>query len=285
MSHDFPSWLIVNERSGSSDAEAIVRLQHLLEQHRLRCERVLRLPQDDLPGGTELDAANVGRVIIHTGDGTANAALHALAGWGGEVLVLPGGTMNLLSARLHGADCGREEILARVARGASRRIRLAVARSEVGNAFAGVLAGPGATWANVREAMRDVDIARIAQETGEAVSETTSGARVALSQPQRGRTEGYPLVELTPSARGLQVDAYCADDLAGYVQQGWALLRRQFREGPHERLGLFDEVVLTNCDGEPLKVLLDGEPQTLGPTARIQIAQFEVDLLATDHGF
>ncbi|MDG5748053.1 acylglycerol kinase family protein [Qipengyuania sp. XHP0207] len=285
MSQIPSSWLIVNERSGSSGAESIRNLEDLLDQHEMRCDRVLRLPDDDLPDAATLDAAGVEQLVLHTGDGTANAALHALAGWAGEILVLPGGTMNLLSGRLHGEGATREEIVARVARGASRPVRISVVRSEVGDAFAGFLAGPGATWANVREAMRDVDIARIAQEAGEAVAETTGGARVRLMQPQCGRESGYPLIELTPSARGLQVDAYCADDLAGYVQQGWALLRRQFREGPHERLGLFDEISIANVDGEPIKVLLDGEPKTLGSTARIQIAQFEADLLATDHGF
>ena len=124
-----------------------------------------------------------------------------------------------------------------------------------------------------------------AADASDAVAETTYGARVRMADPAQGRTEGYPLLEITPSGRGMQVDAYCADDAAGYLQQGWALLRRRFREGPHERLGLFDRIEIANCEGEPLNVLLDGEPETLGPEAVLQLAETEVDLLATAHGY
>ena len=65
----------------------------------------------------------------------------------------------------------------------------------------------------------------------------------------------------------------------------YSLLRRRFREGPHERLGLFDEPELENCEGSPIGVLLDGEPATLGSRATFSMAACEVDLLATAHGY
>ena len=40
----------------------------------------------------------------------------------------------------------------------------------------------------------------------------------------------------------------------------WAVLRRRFRDGPHERLGLLDRLVIESCDDQPLDILIDGEP-------------------------
>ncbi|MCH2487378.1 MAG: hypothetical protein MK010_06520, partial [Erythrobacter sp.] len=111
------------------------------------------------------------------------------------------------------------------------------------------------------------------------------GAFVRLAQPELGEREGYPMIEFTPSHRGLQLDAYHAQDAGDFLRQGWALLRRRFREGPHDRLGLFDEVTLENCEGSPIEVLLDGEPASLGSRATFSVAPCEVDLLATAHGY
>ena len=52
----------------------------------------------------ELDAAGIKRLAIFTGDGSLNAAITNLYGWGGKILVLPGGTMNLLCKRLNGLN-------------------------------------------------------------------------------------------------------------------------------------------------------------------------------------
>ena len=61
---------------------------------------------------------------------------------------------------------------------------------------------------------------------------------IACVEPPLGRREGYPLV--MPRARAttaIEVDAYYAESAGEYLEQAWALLRRNFREGPHEVLG------------------------------------------------
>lgn len=279
------TWLIVNARSGSNSADAISALYDHCAQHDLAIDRQIDFPDEDLPTPTQLDEAGVERIAIYAGDGTVNAAIMNLSGWGGEVLVLPGGTMNLLSVRLHGEDTPTEEIVERIAAGAYRRMRPLKARCSKGDALAGLLVGPGTAWAPVREAMRDLDVAGIAQGAGDALAETTAGARVRLTEPATGHQDGYPLLEITPCHRGMQVDGYRSESAGDVLQQSWALLRRRFREGPHERLGLLDRMVVENCEGEPVEVLIDGEPATLGARAEFEVVPCEVDLLATDHGF
>ena len=279
------SWLIVNSRSGSNSEVAVASVEAALAERGMSPARKIAFPDEGLPDAATLEAAGVDRLTVYTGDGSLNAVIDATAGWSGELLVLPGGTMNLLSQRLHGENAPIPFILDAVARGAYRPVRPLMACCDGGRAHAGVLVGPGTAWAEVREAMRDFDVAGLAQGTGEALAVTTGGARVRIVDPAIGQDEGYPLIELTPSHRGIQVDGYRSEGPGDLIQHGWALLRRRFREGPHERLGLFDRLTIENCAGEPVQVLIDGEPATLGPRAVFTVAPCEVDLLATSHGF
>ena len=285
MASDNPIWLLTNSKSGSNTDEAIEILERHCQAKGFSIARKIGFPDDDLPSGDELDAAGIRQLAIFTGDGSLNAAIAKLQGWHGSIMVLPGGTMNLLSKRLHGPNADLETIIERHATGAARAVRPLMARCDKGDALAGLLAGPGTSWAGVREAMRDFDIPGMAGGTSEALSETTGGSMVRCCDPVLGKSEGYPLIEFTPSHRGMQLDAFHAEGAGELLAQSWALLRRSFREGPHTRLGLVDHIVLESCDGAPLEVLIDGEPATLPTRAEFTVARCEVDLLATHHGF
>ena len=277
-------WLLTNARSGSNTADTLDTLRDLFDAAGIEIARTLAVPDDPLPTPAELDAAGIECIAIFTGDGTINAAVTSLYGWKGAILVLPGGTKNLLSQRLHG-DATTQLIIERIGSGAARAVRPSVVRCQGGDALAGLLVGPGTTWASVREALRDRAIGDIAQGASEAVAESTGGAMVHMRSPARGRAEGYPLIELTPSHRGIQVEAYHADCASELVRQGLAILKMQFRDGPHTRLGLYDELHVESDDGQPLNTLLDGEQLELPHRAKFVVAPCEVDLLATDHGF
>ena len=185
------TWLLANSASGSNSPVALEKLKASLGDHGLEIANILTLPSDPLPTPGDLDAARVSSIVIYTGDGTLNAALSKLRGWTGAVLVLPGGTKNLLSKRLHG---------------------------------------------------------------------------------------DFPAHEI------IQINGYSATTPAELAQQGWALLRREFRDGPHDRLGIVDEVTLENVDGSPVEVLLDGEACEAAPRPTFRVALSEVELLATHHG-
>ncbi|MEO1969075.1 MAG: diacylglycerol kinase family protein [Sphingomonadaceae bacterium] len=277
------AWLIANEASGSNSPSALDDLRSCFAEHAITVDRTICFPDEDLPAPEDLVGADIGLLVVYTGDGTINAALSGLAGWPGAVLVLPGGTMNLLSQRLHGAY-GYREIIGLVASRGARRCRVTVLQCEAGCAYADCLIGPGTQWADVREAMREFNVVDMASSAAEAFSQSTGGVTVWVDQPELGRRQGYPLIEITPGEHGLRLNAYHAQSLGEMAQQGWALLRRRFREGPHERLGIVDEVTVASSNGAPLDVLLDGEPATLDQRASFTLATSECDLLATHHG-
>lgn len=277
-----PCWLVVNPASGSNDQSSAQTVSAALTERGWRVERVLAFPDDALPDPGALDAAGIGLVVVYTGDGTMNALIQHLSGWGGTVLVLPGGTMNLLPLRLH-RSTDLNAILDIVAGGGAQPLRPACVRCDAGAALAGLLVGPGTAWSRVRESMRNLAIAEMAKETIEAIRTTTTAASVTLPGNRLMREGGYPLIELTPGEHGMQIDGYFADAAMDYAGQAWALLRRRFREGPHDRLGLAEAITLVSVDGSPLGCLIDGEPAECPSGSRFFVEPCGVNLLATAH--
>jgi Diacylglycerol kinase catalytic domain len=275
-----PCCLISNDKSGSNDEAAIAALQERCAAAGLAIDWHVSFPHEDLPSPAALDAVGIALVVIFTGDGTLNAALDRLAGWSGQVLVLPGGTQNLLAKRLHG-DVDAAMLLAAFGAGAAWTTRPGVIRCLAGNAYAELQAGPGTAWHTVREAMRDGTVLEMAQESIAAIGETLAAPGITARDPALGDAQGYPLLVLTARDDGIAVSAYHARQAGDYVAQAAALLNKNFRDGPHENLGLVPRVTLASADGQPFGLLLDGEPADPGPSCTFELAACAVDLLAT----
>lgn len=273
-------WLAVNPASGSNSDEALAALEEGFGRHSCTIARTIRFPDEGVPSLDELRAAKVDILAIFTGDGSMNSIVTGLNGWDGAVLVLPGGTMNLLSKRLHG-ECDAGEILAKVGEGRARRVRPTIVRSRYGDGLTGILAGPGTAWNNVREAIRETDVVGVVAKAAEAIGESTGGPKVVSRVPPVGRPEGYSLIMLSPTDDGLAGDGYYTETIADYAKQGIALLRRNFRDGPHESLGRSASFRLACPEGEPMGLLIDGEPCDGAAEEVFTMARSEVDLLAT----
>ncbi len=284
MEPNAPCWLVVNPASGSNNQSSTDTVTAALTERGWRVDRTIAFPDDALPDPAALDAAGVGLVVVYTGDGTLNALISHLAGWGGQVLVLPGGTMNLLPLRLH-RTTDVNAILDIVAGGGALARRLDCVRCPAGMALAGLLVGPGTAWSRVRESMRNFAIVDVAKDTIDAVKESTSGPMVMLEGSRLSRDGGYPLIELTPGEHGVQMAGYYADAPLELAGQAWATVRRRFREGPHDRLGLATELTIVSADSTPLPCLLDGEPAECPSGTRFVVEPCQVDLLATAHDF
>lgn len=271
-----PLWLIVNRASGSNSDEAVRAVTTALDSAGLG-PALVRDVVEGLPERAELEAAGVGVLAVFTGDGTINTVATALEGWGGALLPLPGGTANLLARSLHG-DRPAPTIAAAAQRLA--RTRRTCVRWSGGTALAEVLAGPGAHWGEVREGLRDGAVGEVAGTAMAAIRESLAGPMVRLADPPRGRAEGYPGLLLTPGRDGLRVSGYRAEGPGDILAHGVALLRRNFREGPHEALGTYPAVECRSADGAaPIALLIDGERRDGGPAERFSLAPFALDLL------
>jgi hypothetical protein len=116
-----------------------------------------------------------------------------------------------------------------------------------------------------------------------AISESSTGAKIACREPVCGGSDGYSAIQITPTSLGLAVEGYFAETIGDYAKQGIALLRRNFREGPHDALGRYPWVQLACPQGEAMGLLIDGEPCECGAASEetFNMARCEVDLLAT----
>ncbi|HVR90082.1 MAG TPA: diacylglycerol kinase family protein [Novosphingobium sp.] len=276
-------WLIANHASGSNDDAALDRLIAALAEIGSKPARAIDCQTGDLPGRAALERHDVAALALFTGDGTANAAITAIEGWTGLVLLLPGGTANLLARSLHG-DRSAEQIVADYGAGALRPVARSCIRSSQGTALIEVLAGPGAIWSEVREGMREGAIGETANRAVEAVKQSATGPMVIIADPALGRDAGYAGVRLAPEPDGMTVDGYGADNAGDYIKQGIALLKRDFREGPHDELGAHSEVLCRSADGSPIALMIDGERRTGSGEERFSLAPLGVNLLGSPGG-
>ncbi|KPL69102.1 diacylglycerol kinase [Erythrobacter sp. SG61-1L] len=273
-------WLVTNAASGSNGKDRLAALEKDAEAAGIEFARTIHFPEESLPRPADLDAAGVEIIAVFAGDGTVNAVVTSLYGWGGSVLVLPGGTKNLLFHRLHGQQ-DLADVFEGVVEGRARRVRPGIVRCAQGDGLAGLMAGPGTAWYDVREAMRNADLAAVASGTAQAIEASVAAPMIACTDPRLGRPEGYPLIMLTPHDNGFAVDAYYAETVQDFLVQGLALLRREFRDGPSELLGVVPELKLASVSGDPLGLLIDGEKVDCGSKVRFTLVPCEVDLLAT----
>lgn len=280
MKQDTTLWLVVNDTSGGNNAAALADLLASMEKAALQCQRTIHFPTEDLPTPEQLDEAKVAMIAIFAGDGTINAGVSGLAGWGGVILVLPGGTMNLLSIRLHGA-ASASQIIELIGSGKCTAVRPQVIQTSQGVAFAELLAGPGTSWAPVREALRDTNVSALIERASEAIAQTSEAPPLHLVNPKLGRENGYRLLALKPTQNGLKISGYCVESVGDFLRQGAAIVRRRFREGPHDDLGTSAQATLAEENGGSMGLLLDGQPADGGGTETFALTQCAVDLLAT----
>jgi hypothetical protein len=274
-------WLVCNESSGSNDDAAVAALVEAFGDAGLDLDRILRFPDEPAPQPAQLDSEGVAILCVFGGDGTTHSVVANASGWnGGAVLVLPGGTMNLLAKSMHG-DVPAPEIVARLAGHDWRTVRPQVIHSRHGIGLTGALAGPGTVWNEVREAMRNVNVLEFVATAREAISQSANGPKVMCAQVDCGREEGYAAITVVPREDGLEANGYYAESLADYAGQGIALLNRNFRDGPHDPLGRHATLRLVCNTGEQMGLLIDGEPFDGAAEEVFELGPCGVDLVTT----
>jgi hypothetical protein len=250
-------WLIVNSASGSYDADFADDVRALAAAHDASLTRVIMIPDDDVPTKAQLVAAGVGILAIYTGDGTINSAVRAAADWDGEMLVLPGGTMNLLARSLHGDASAH--VIVETALAEPRRYQAVSAIRGVNSdcdiyGLVGLFAGPTTAWGDVRETLRHFDIGGLIEAVPRAIDATFGGDDVRV----RGSDTSYPAIYVEPVDGRLRLMGFRAGFVSELFEHGWAWLNGDFRDGPHDPLGHVPEVIIDG-EAEDIGLLLDGE--------------------------
>lgn len=282
MNEKSPLWLVINSASGSFSEEAVAQLHSAFQGIGRPVTRTVDCREDDLPDRAEAERADVGLIAAFGGDGTLNACLTDLEGWGGCALPLPGGTTNLLCGEMFG-DMTTDAIIAALGKGAlscSPRNCIRVKGPEHSiTALAEVLAGPGARWGDVREDMREGAVVNMVTEAVDITRESLTGGQVRIALPEIGRADGYAGLRMVPISDRITLQGYHMDNFSEWFRQGLAIAMRNFREGPHEALDGASEIMCHSTDGSPIELMVDGERKTVGSEARFSLDSFALDLL------
>lgn len=266
--------LVCNSQSGSHDEAVLGEIMEICRTSGAPLAATFALPDDEIPDSAELERRGIDLLLVWTGDGTINAAATRAAGWNGAVLPLPGGTLNLLSKELHG-DRPVPEILSDALRGKGRRRPVPVIRSDGGDAFITIVAGPATRWAEVRETMRQDGLIEASRSAPDALDEMMNAPGVAVS----GHGQAYPAIILTPTAHGIRADGILTEGTADVLRHGLAWLGGDFRDGPSENI-VTEETVLLESDA-PISLEYDGELGETASPARFGLGTSAVDFIAT----
>lgn len=249
------SLLIVNTLSGSAAAVDVAEIREALQAAGLSVDHVAQMPEDDCPDRAAIEKLGVDAVVILSGDGTVARLCEGLRDWQGALLVLPGGTMNLLSRRLYG-ELPLAQLLEKLKGGALETARVPVVGLGNREILTGLTVGPSTRWGEVREGIRHGDVALLAEAVPEAWSETLSDEGVWVEGHER---QAYAGIFVEPNdEKTLSVTAFRANNIGDMLGHGVAWLRRDFREGPRDELGLMAEVTVVGDDKET-GLLIDGE--------------------------
>ena len=274
---------VVNARAGSVGPDAAEQLTEILQT---RCAKITVLsPEPD-----EMDAAMaeaVGRqpdaVIVLGGDGTARMAAELAGPKGPPLILLPGGTMNVLPKALYGQQAWPEAIVAALDEGAVRDLPGARAGEHL--LFVAGIFGSPARMAGAREAVREGKLFS-------AVSKFSTAWQRAFAHRLRARRD------LSPIARTEAVAILCplfskvegADKLeTAYLDPAGAL--SAFRLGIGALTGAWRTDPATDiraCRATEIigrgevPAVLDGEPVTLPERVRVVAVPVAARVIALD---
>ncbi|MBB6427576.1 diacylglycerol kinase family protein [Sphingopyxis sp. JAI128] len=266
--------LVCNSQSGSHDDAVLAELAETCRSHGAPLVAVFALPDDAIPDAAELTRQGIDLLIVWTGDGTINAAATKIAGWDGAILPLPGGTLNLLSKKLHG-DRPAPAILSDAMQGDCRRTAIPTIRSDAAEAYITIVAGPATRWAEVRETMRQDGLIEASRAAPEALDAMANAPGVAVS----GHDAAYPAIILTPTASGIRADGILTEGTADVLRHGLAWLGGDFRDGPSEAIASGETIILEST--APISLEYDGELGETASPARFDLGTSAVDFIAT----
>ncbi|MBX9729725.1 MAG: hypothetical protein K2X59_00205 [Sphingomonas sp.] len=268
-------WFISNAASGSASPDKVAVLVELFAGKGWHLIGHSHFPHDMLPDAATLDAAGVDTVILYGGDGTINAAIGALQGWGGAFLLLPGGTMNLLAKALHGGGDPAAIIAASVTQ--SILVALPFVASGGRRAYIGLIVGPAASWVHARERVRAGKIGGLGRAIGHAWARTF-GRGIRLGGAY-GLPAGAQAVLISPDDRQLRLAAVDARHWRSIAVLGWDWLTGDWLAAAAVTESVAPSV---SIEGDrPVQALFDGEPQLLSPGVRISAGQTRAQFIST----
>lgn len=248
--------LVANRASRSTDEDRIAALQAALLAAGATIARRSDFPREAAPEAAAL--AGIDTLVVMGGDGTLGAAAAAATGWTGQVLAIPGGTMNLLPKALHG-DVAPQAIVAAAGQGLLTHVP--VVRAGGHTSYCRIIIGPLTRWARARENARHGRFWRVWQAVRLALARGFLGGVKVAGQPGR-----HPGVLVMPTGQGLEVALFSGRGLADAMAVAVNWLLNDWRSAASVTAFTAPELIVGRR--RPLRCLFDGELRRLPARTR-----------------
>lgn len=269
-------WFVTNARSGSTAETVAADIRDTLSAMGHDMAGRTGFPDDALPSPDALVHAGVAWIVVYAGDGTVNAVLTALHAWNGAILILPGGTMNLLARTLHG-EHDAMAILRRLADQPPRHVSLPFAEADGHHAYAGLILGPATRWAAAREAVRDGQVGRLIRAVRLAWRRSFGAGLRLAGVPEL--TRRYQAVFGTPYKDHIDLAAVDTRTWRKLFDLGWMALTDDWTNAQGVTRAFSTSFRLAGRRAIP--ALFDGEPRQLLPGCDITLRQSTANIIAT----
>ncbi len=279
---------LFNPRSGSVPADAREKMTALLAEHGITDAEMVETDPEDCTGQIRMLAEkNPDLFMVWGGDGTIRSALSIAGPITDRLLILPGGTMNLLPKAIHG-EKSWDEIVRDVLKARTRRTLPA---GEVNGElfYCAMLAGAPARFAEVRESLRKGDIGAAAAGAAEAIDTLKSLHLVA------SYADGYSFVDsrlpvssvvgavigpLTRTGSGMEVASLANPTATGALNVVWTSFFTDWRKADGVETAPAISLDIGNDDGGDIPMIADGEPVAAAPVARVRFVEKASQCLA-----
>ncbi len=268
-------WLITNPGSGSSTSAKCEAIEALLVEQGLAIIGKTDFPEQPLPEPEMLDERGADTAILFAGDGTINAAICALADWRGSILILPGGTMNMLAKALHGpAD---PAAIIHAAHNDEHRVALPYVEAGDRRALVGLILGPAASWVHAREMVRKGRIRGLGRAIMHAWRRTF-GRGIRLKGVS-GLSRSAQAVFVRPDGGKLKVAAVDARAWQSIARLGWEWMTGDWLDAA--AVSAVTTTTLSVAGDKPVRALFDGEPYMLDPSVEITAGETRPQFIRT----
>ena len=267
---------LFNPASGSVSGDAADQLGAALEAAGVRGADLVEIDQSDCAGQLKrLVAAKPDLFVVLGGDGTLRSVLGMIDKTTPNLLLLPGGTMNLLARSIHG-DKTWEQVLADVL-AAPKRIMLPAGKvNEDIFFYCAMLAGAPARLAEARESLRRGELMKAAVEARAALE--TLGTLHLDARYRDGYTferGSLPATSIVGALVGplahdhpMEVATLAEPSPGGALNVVWSSFVSDWRAAPGVTIVPARSLVIESDDGD-IPVIVDGETIEVGRRAHV----------------
>lgn len=275
------SIVLFNPRSGSVPADAREKLTAVLQEGGIKGADLIETdPENCSKQLKELADMAPDLFVVWGGDGTIRTALSIVGPITPNLLILPGGTMNLLPHAIHGEKAW--DVVLRDVLKSPKHMSLSAGEVNGDRFYCAMMAGAPARFAEARESIRRGDLAKAAAQTGAAIEvlktmhlKATYGDGYSFGDAALPTSSfvGAIIGSLTKAGKGMEVASLANPTTTGAMNVVWTSFFSDWRNAPGVEVAPATSLDIGEEDGGDIPVIADGEH--MNPAPRLHVTFVE----------